>query len=321
MLHPKPAKEIMVKKLVTLSPDKHVYDGIADLLKHDITGAPVVDRDQNFLGVFSEKCCMNVLDVMARSASENTPGQGCGIPAKDFMTTKLVTLSPKTDAFDAIDQLLTNRISGAPVLDENSRFIGVFSEKDSMRILVSSAYEQLPSTDVGSLMNRDFQRVISSKMDLLEIAKKFIDTPLRRLAVVDEGGVMIGQISRRDVLRAEQKLSKSVRHRVETLASKMTDEASDSSEYSDAETGRIAYFMDRNAKTITPDSDFLSIAQTFLDTPYRRLPVLESGKLVGQISRRDLLHAANELFTAPTTKEKSLLYLSQLREREDAPFG
>ncbi|MFK7766017.1 MAG: CBS domain-containing protein [Mariniblastus sp.] len=332
MLHPKSAGEIMVTKLVTLSPDKHVYDGITGLLKHDITGAPVVDREQNFLGVFSEKCCMHLLDVMTQSACEDSPGNGCGIQAKDFMKTKLVTLSPKTDAFAAVEQLLANRISGAPVLDAAGKFIGVFSEKDSMRILVSSAYDQLPTTDVGSLMNRDSSRVIAPETDLSDIAKIFIDTPLRRLAVVDKYGVLVGQISRRDVLKSEQKLSKSVRHRVETLASKMklnfqhasqqTDPQLDEAlQYSDTETSRISYFMDRNAKTITVKTDFLNIAQLFLDTPYRRLPVLDSGKLIGQISRRDLLQAANDLFATPATKNKSLLYLSQLRDREDAPFN
>lgn len=326
MLEPKTAKEIMVTQLVTLSPDQHVYDGIAGLLKHNITGAPVIDRQHNYLGVFSEKCCMNVLNVMATNACEDDSNIADSIPAEAFMTRKLVTLSPEEDVFDAIEKLLNNRISGAPVLDSDGTFLGVFSEKDSMRALISAAYEQLPSTIVSSLMNTRRQRVISPDTDLLSISKMFVETPLRRLAVVDENDKLIGQVSRRDVLRAKQKFSKSVRHRVKVLADQMKTESTAETEseevenYTKTETNRIAYFMDRNAMVIPESTGFLGVAQVFLDTPYRRLPVVENGFLIGQISRRDLLRAANAMFPRNELREKSLLYLSSVVDRQDAPI-
>ena len=326
MLEPKTAKEIMVTQLVTLSPDQHVYDGIAGLLKHNITGAPVIDRQHNYLGVFSEKCCMNVLNVMATNACEDDSNIADSIPAEAFMTRKLVTLSPEEDVFDAIEKLLNNRISGAPVLDSDGTFLGVFSEKDSMRALISAAYEQLPSTIVSSLMNTRRQRVISPDTDLLSISKMFVETPLRRLAVVDENDKLIGQVSRRDVLRAKQKFSKSVRHRVKVLADQMKTESAAETEseevenYTQTETNRIAYFMDRNAMVIPESTGFLGVAQVFLDTPYRRLPVVENGFLIGQISRRDLLRAANAMFPRNELREKSLLYLSSVVDRQDAPI-
>ena len=73
MLQPKSANEIMVTKLVKLSPENDVYDGITRLLKYNITGAPVVDRDHNFLGVFSEKSCLSVFGMLARSGYRNSP--------------------------------------------------------------------------------------------------------------------------------------------------------------------------------------------------------------------------------------------------------
>ncbi|HID21986.1 MAG TPA: CBS domain-containing protein, partial [Planctomycetaceae bacterium] len=55
------AKDIMVTRLVTLSPGMRVVDGIAQLIRHDISGAPVIEPDGTYRGVFSEKCCMQVL--------------------------------------------------------------------------------------------------------------------------------------------------------------------------------------------------------------------------------------------------------------------
>ncbi len=158
-----------------------------------------------------------------------TPTQ---ITARDFMVRKLVTLPPEMDVLEAVQLLLKNRISGAPVVDTDGLYLGVFSEKCSMQIILDAAYEQLPSN-------------------------------------------------------------------------------------------QVRLFMDREAQTIAADTHLLSIAQVFLLTPYRRLPVLEEGRLVGQVSRRDVLRASMGLLKRAPNHEKgsSLLYLSALVERSEAPLA
>jgi len=154
------------------------------------------------------------------------------ITARDIMTSKLVTLCPEMDVIEAVSLLLKNRISGAPVVGKNGEYLGVFSEKCCMHVLLDAAYEQLPSN-------------------------------------------------------------------------------------------QVRMFMDTEALTIPPDMHLLSIAQIFLLTPFRRLPVLLDGKLVGQVSRRDVLKAALELLQQTPAKgeETNLLYLSALVERNEAPMA
>ena len=79
--------------------------------------------------------------------------------------------------------------------------------------------------------------------------------------------------------------------------------------------------MDSDARTITEDADLLGIAQIFLLTPYRRLPVLRDGKLVGQVSRRDLLAVTHRLIEVPQHREKATLYLSALSGSGEAVLG
>lgn len=126
------------------------------------------------------------------------------VVAEEFMVTRLVTLKPELDVFEAIKMLLKHRISGAPVVDPHGKYLGVFSEKCSMQVLLDAAYDSLPTNSVGAFMDTQ-ARTIRPDTDLLSIAQVFLLTNFRRLAVVDEEGVLLGQISRRDVMAAAMK--------------------------------------------------------------------------------------------------------------------
>ena len=126
------------------------------------------------------------------------------VTARDFMIKKLVKLRPSMDVFDAVRLLLKNRISGAPVVDADGRYLGVFSEKCSMQVLLDAAYEGLPTSEVEAFMDTA-PRTITPDTQLLSIAQVFLLTNYRRLPVVDEDGFLLGQVSRRDVLNAAMK--------------------------------------------------------------------------------------------------------------------
>lgn len=126
------------------------------------------------------------------------------IIAKDIMVKRLVTLRPEMDVHDAIHLLLKNRISGAPVVDQRGKYLGVFSEKCCMGVILDSAYEQLPTHDVASFMDTE-ARTISADTQLLSIAQLFLLSSFRRLPVIDGEGFLLGQISRRDVIKAAMK--------------------------------------------------------------------------------------------------------------------
>lgn len=299
----KTAEDFMRRKLITLSAETNIIDGVARLLRDNISGAPVVDHEGNYQGVFSEKCCMNALTDTVEVASD----VGLHIErAREFMTAHLVTLKPDVDVFEAIDHILSKRISGAPVLDSNGKFQGIFSEKTAMQVLISAAYDHLPGTNVAAYMNTDRNRIISEDNSLLDVAHKFQETPYRRLPVL-HGDKLAGQVSRRDVLRAEHRLAKEVceRSKRDGADPRMLD----------ASSAQVGQYMDQEAQTIAPNVDLLSVAQIFLNSPYRRLPVVQDGSLVGQVSRRDLLGAAADLLRPKAEKHHSeTLYLSTLND-------
>jgi CBS domain-containing protein len=123
------------------------------------------------------------------------------IVARDMMVRNLVTLSPEMDVASAIDVLLRHRISGAPVVDGPGYFLGIFSERSSLEFVLHTAYEALPNANLMQFVDRD-PPTIREETDLLTIAQTFLDASCRRLPVLDRNRRLLGQISRRDLLRA-----------------------------------------------------------------------------------------------------------------------
>lgn len=114
----------------------------------------------------------------------------------------LVTFSPDQTIQAAIDIIIDKKISGAPVLDSTGKLVGMLSEKDCLKIIVDQAYHNLPieSKKVSDYMTAEV-KTVSPDSDVVSAANQFLHSPIRRMPVVDNG-VLKGQISRRDILRA-----------------------------------------------------------------------------------------------------------------------
>jgi len=124
------------------------------------------------------------------------------IRVKDFMAKKLVVFKPNTDIYVAIDELVQKEISGAPVVDDDGKLIGIISQKDCLRVLANGVFHNNPAGTVDHYMTEAVMS-IGSDMDMFTVADLFLNNVYRRIPVVDNG-VVVGQISRRDVLKAIQ---------------------------------------------------------------------------------------------------------------------
>ncbi|MBU0676635.1 MAG: CBS domain-containing protein [Verrucomicrobia bacterium] len=123
---------------------------------------------------------------------------------RDLMVTRVITLRPEMDIYEAINHLLKNRISGAPVVDAEMHPVGMLSEKDCLRIFANGAYHQIAGRHVSEYMSVDLSTV-SPDDGLFTVADIFLRNAFRRLPVVEDG-ILVGQISRRDVLDGSRKI-------------------------------------------------------------------------------------------------------------------
>ncbi len=124
---------------------------------------------------------------------------------KEFMAKQLITFQSDTPIETAMESFLENKISGAPVLDNQGNLVGVLSEKDCMRTLFESSYYNNLGGFVREYMSTDL-KTINIHDTLSNVADEFIKSRFRRFPVM-EGNKLVGQISRRDILRAIVKLS------------------------------------------------------------------------------------------------------------------
>ena len=124
----------------------------------------------------------------------------------DFMATNLITFSPETAIETAIQTFLTHKISGAPVVNSEGKLVGILSEKDCMKTLFESSYYNNLGGYVKEYMSTEITS-IDIHESLSNVAEKFMESRFRRFPVI-EGDKWVGQISRRDILRAMDQLSK-----------------------------------------------------------------------------------------------------------------
>jgi CBS domain-containing protein len=92
------------------------------------------------------------------------------------------------------------------VLDEHRHLVGNLSEKDCLRIIVDQAQRNLP---IAGLKVSDCMATkvcaFPPTTNVVEAAIEFLNSPIRRYAVV-QNGALIGEISRREILRAAQNI-------------------------------------------------------------------------------------------------------------------
>ena len=126
------------------------------------------------------------------------------LKVRDYMAVELITFTPRSSVLDAMSLFLERGISGAPVVDDGV-LVGVLSEVDLIEVVVQDSYYNENVGSVADFMQSEVEWV-EPDMDIFTLAQRFTKRHRRRYPVL-ENGQLVGQISRRDVLRAAMDLS------------------------------------------------------------------------------------------------------------------
>ncbi|WP_109830847.1 CBS domain-containing protein [Reichenbachiella versicolor] len=129
---PVSVSDYMSTKLTTFHPNQSIFDVVDTLLKRKISGAPVINDRKELVGIISEGDC---LKEVVKGKYNNYPRLH-GL-VKDHMATNIKYISPEVNIFEAAHMFLNLRIRRFPVLDHNMKLVGMISQKDIMRAVLS----------------------------------------------------------------------------------------------------------------------------------------------------------------------------------------
>ena len=131
----------------------------------------------------------------------------------------------------------------------------------------------LPQVLVGEVMSRQITTFRSEQI-IGEVTRTLMDKSISGGPVIDDTGNLIGMISEGDCLK-------------QMVRGKYMNSIHDH--------GTVGDLMTKTVHTVAPDENVLDVAGKFLDLKVRRFPVLDNGKLVGQVSQRDVMRALDKL--------------------------
>ncbi len=120
---------------------------------------------------------------------------------------------------------------------------------------------------VSDCMARDLI-TLAPDMEINRALHILLDRRISGAPVVDATGALVGVLSKKDCLRA-------------ALNASYYQNWGDS----------VADYMSREVQTLEAGMNIVDAAEAFLKSPFRRFPVLSDGRLVGQVSRADVLNA------------------------------
>lgn len=123
--------DFMSTDLVTFRRDQTVFDVMAELLRHKISGGCVVDEEGKLLGVISEGDCMKHI---SDSRYYNMPLDDNSVEKR--MTCNAVTIDAGMNVFDAAKKFIEHRFRRFPIV-KDGKLVGQISQSDVIRAAIN----------------------------------------------------------------------------------------------------------------------------------------------------------------------------------------
>ena len=125
------------------------------------------------------------------------------VSLRDHMLPQPATVHHDDTLREAMALIVENRLSGLCVIDEDDRLIGILSELDCLRAVLSAVYNKNAIGRVADYMTSANLLIAHPDEDLVDVAQDMLMNNMRRRPVV-ENGRLVGQITCRHLLKAAQ---------------------------------------------------------------------------------------------------------------------
>jgi CBS domain-containing protein len=252
------ARDLMKIGVKTVEKNCSIYEAIRILVEHRISGLPVVD-DRRIVGIITEK---DILQLVVRES--HLPG-----PVEAYMTRQVITFDEEQDAAEIWSCLIRSSFRRVPIVREG-KLSGIISRTDLLRARIGDFGPRPPRQSWQGLEGPSVREVMTAGLititpdaSIADAAQTLLDHEITGLPVVDNTMNLLGILSEKDIL-------------------KLLDNGP-------AQPWRVLDVMTFNVTSFDVDDSLYDVCECLARNSFRRVPVLGRGKLVGIVSRADLI--------------------------------
>ena len=136
----------MTRDEITVKNSTNIEEATELLKSAKITGVPVVDKEENLVGILSEKDLLFHLeeefpeDLSTYQPFQRASGFDLHTWVEDIMTKKIIAVDYDTPLIQVCRLLIDNHIHRVPVLKEG-RLVGIISSLDIVKCMINTLTE------------------------------------------------------------------------------------------------------------------------------------------------------------------------------------
>ena len=119
--------DFMTENMYKFYEGQNVIEVMETLLRHQISGGPVVNEQNELIGIISEGDCIKQI---SESRYYNQPMENMTV--ENYMITEVETVSPDMHLFDVANKFLSLKKRRFPVC-KHGKLIGLISQKDVLK--------------------------------------------------------------------------------------------------------------------------------------------------------------------------------------------
>ncbi|GAB4469826.1 MAG: CBS domain-containing protein [Armatimonadaceae bacterium] len=145
----KTVADVMKRDVITVPAEATLQEVATLLTAQKISGAPVVDENNNMVGIISESDLLSEARkhaglphaaafgffILPQETLERLYKNGSSLLAREVMTKKVTTITPDIRIDEVGDLMVRSKINRIPVVDEQDRLVGIITREDILRAL------------------------------------------------------------------------------------------------------------------------------------------------------------------------------------------
>jgi CBS domain-containing protein len=251
-------KDVMTKDIIVVDKDIDLQHVLTLMKKNEITKIPVME-DKKLIGIITDS-----MIAMKLGAIHNRGIPPSRLHASSVTDKEMDIISPE----DTVKDILTRVGEPGPTLlcvVENDKLVGIVTKADLLHLVTCEK-------KLREIMRRELF-TMSPDDRIIHARRLMIDNHVARLPVLKEG-MLVGMISDNEIAFALAKVKRSIplgkqKHRLEELT--------------------VGEVMRSPAFWTEPNMSSAEAAKIMLKHNVGALPLLENNKIVGIVSRTDLL--------------------------------